>query len=146
MRRLLPILAATAALACASSSGNYNSSGSNSLSDDSSLSGNYSLVSVSGVGLPAAIEFGISGITTLTHTAGSLTLTSDSTFMSTLTFYVDDGDPETSSLSGTFTIDEFNVIRFTPGAGSEDGPFEGALDGDRITIPINDQGTLVFRR
>ena len=49
-------------------------------------------------------------------------------------------------LSASFTIDEFNVIRFTPGAGSEDGPFEGALDGDQITIPINDQGTLVFRR
>ena len=128
MRRLLPILAATAALACASSSGNY------------------SLVSVSGVGLPAPIEFGISGITTLTHTAGSLTLTSDSTFMSTLTFYVDDGDPETSNVSGTFTIDEFNVIRFRPGAGSQDGPFEGTLDGDQITIPIEDQGTLVFRR
>ncbi len=141
MRRLLPILAATAALACASSS-----SGDHSLADNYSLSGTYSLVSVSGVGLPAPIEFQTSGITTLTHTSGSLTLTSDSTFMSTLTFYVDDGDPETSNVSGTLTIDEFNVIRFTPGSGSEDRPFEGTLDGNQITMPIDDLGTLVFRR
>ena len=129
MRRLLPLLAATAVLACGAS-----------------LSGNYSLVSVSGAGLPAPIEFETSGITTLTHTSGSLTLTSDSTFISTLTFFEDDGDPETSTVSGTYTIDEFNVIRFTPGPGSQDGPFEGTLDGNRIIIPIEDQGTLVFQR
>ncbi len=140
MRRLLPILAATAALACASSSGNY------SLSDNYSLSGYYSLVSVSGAGLPAPIEFETSGVTTLTHTSGSLTLTSDSTFMSTLSFYEDDGDPETANVSGSFTLDEFNVIRFTPGPGSQDGPFEGTWDGNQITIPIEDRGTLVFRR
>ncbi len=129
MRRLLPLLAAIAVLACGAS-----------------LSGNYRLVSVSGADLPAPIEFETFGVTTITHTSGALTLTSDSTFVSTLTFFEDDGDPETSTVSGTYTIDEFNVIRFTPGRGSEDGPFEGTWDGNQITIPIEGRGTLVFRR
>ena len=109
-------------------------------------SGNYGLVSVSGASLPAAIVFETFDATTITHTSGSLTLTSDSTFISVLTFFEDDGDPETSNVTGTFRVDEFNVIRFTPGPGSEDGPFEGTWDGDQITIPIEDRGTLVFRR
>jgi hypothetical protein len=109
-------------------------------------SGNYGLVSVSGASLPAAIVFETFDATTITHTSGSLTLTSDSTFVSVLTFFQDDGDPETSNVRGTFRVDEFNVIRFTPGPGSEDGPFEGTWDGDQITIPIEDRGTLVFRR
>ena len=126
MRRLLPLLAAAAVLACGASS-----------------SGNYSLVSVSGAALPAPIVF---DLITITHTSGSLTLTSDSTFVSTLTFYEEDGDPETSDVSGKFTLDELNVLRFTPGPGSEDGPFEGKLDGNQITIPVENRGTLVFRR
>ena len=130
MRRLLPLLAAMAVLACGAA-----------------LSGNCHLVSVSGAELPAPIEFETFGTTTITHTSGSLTLTSDSTFTSTLTFHEGDGDPETGRISGTFTLDESNVIHFTPGPQSEDNaPFEGTWDGNQITIPIDDLGTLVFRR
>ena len=129
MRRLLPLLAATAVLACGAS-----------------LSGNYQLVSVSGAELPAAIQFATPRTTTITHTSGSLTLTSDSTFRSTLRFYEDEGDPETGIVTGIFTLDEFNVIRFIPGPESGDGPFEGTWEGNHITIPIEDRGTLVYQR
>ncbi len=129
MRRLLPLLAATAVLACGAS-----------------MSGNYQLVSVGGAELPAAIRFETPRPTTITHTSGSLTLTSGSTFRSTLRFYEDDRDPETGIVTGTFTVDDLNVIRFTPGPDSESDPFEGTWEGKLITIPIYDQGALVFRR
>ena len=126
MRRLLPLLAAMAVFAC-----------------DTGVSGTYDLVSWDGEELPFTFElFG-----TVTITSGSLTL-SDSTFTATLTSYDGvDGDPETFFYeSGTFTLDESNVIHFTPGPESEDDfPSEGTWDGDQITVPDNGD-TLVFRR
>ena len=122
MRRLLPLLAAMSVLAC-----------------DTGVSGTYDLVSVNGEELPFTFE--IFGPATIT--SGSLTL-SDSTFTATLTIYDGDGDSEPFNLSGTFTLDESNVIHFTPGPESDDDePFEGTLDGDQITVQPD---TLVFRR
>ena len=59
-----------------------------------------------------------------------------------------DGDPETFFYaSGTFTLDESNVIHFTPGPEPEDEePFEGTWDGDQITVSEDDEDTFVFRR
>ena len=80
-------------------------------------------------------------------TSGSLTLTSDSTFTSTVTSREADGDPETENNSGTFTLDESNVIHFTPRPESDDdNPFEGTWDGGQITVKVDDDITLVFRR
>ncbi len=125
MRRLLPFLAAMSVLAC-----------------DTGVSGIYDLVSVNGEELPFTFE--IFGPATIT--SGSLTL-SDSTFTATLTSYDGDGDPETFNLSGTFTLDESNVIHFTPGPESDDDePFEGTWDGDQITVSLDDDIRLVFRR
>ena len=128
MRRLLPLLAAMAVFAC-----------------DTGVSGTYDLVSVNGEELPFTYElFG----TVVAITSGSLTL-SDSTFTATV---IGDGDPdsfgdeETATLSGTFTLDESNVIHFTPGPESEDDfPPEGTLDGDQISVSEDDE-TFVFRR
>ena len=123
MRRLFPLLAAMAVLACGAA-----------------VSGTYHLLSVNGMELPATIG-------TSTVTSGSLTLTSDSTFTSTVTFHEADGDPETDNDSGTFTLDESNVIHFTPGSESDDeNPSEGTWDGDQITVKVDDNFTLVFRR
>ncbi len=123
MRRLFPLLAAMAVLACGAA-----------------VSGTYQLVSINGMELPATIG-------TYTLTSGSLTLTSDSTFTYTGTFHEADGDPETDNDSGTFTLDESNVIHFTPGPESDvENPSEGTWDGDQITVKLNDDITLVFRR
>ncbi len=124
MRRLLPLLAAVPALACGAAASGYD------------------LVTVSGAGLPASIEvFG-----TMTVTSGSITLRTDSTFAFTLSFQRGDAFPETENDSGTFTLDELNVIHFAPGPGSDDeDPFEGTWDGDRITVTLEDL-TLVFLR
>ena len=125
MRRLLPLLAATALLAC-----------------DASVSGTYDLVAVSDQELPATVEF----FGTSTLTSGSVTL-SDSTYAATIVSYEGNGDPETENESGTFTLDESNIIHFTPGPESEDDdPFEGMWEGDQITIQLDDDITLVFRR
>ncbi len=126
MRRLLPFLAAMSVLAC-----------------DTGVSGTYDLVTINDQELPFTYElFG-----TVTITSGSLALTSDSTFTATLTNYFGDGDPETLTLSsGTFTLDESNIIHFTSGPESEDDfPPEGTWDGDQITVS-DDGDTLVFRR
>ena len=123
MRRLLPLLAAMAVLAC-----------------DTGVSGTYDLVTIDDQELPFSFElFG-----TVTITSGSLTL-SDSTYTYTMTSYQGD-DPETFNESGTITLDESNIIHFTPGPESEDDfPSEGTWDGDQITV--SDLGeTLVFRR
>ncbi len=125
MRRLLPLLAAMAVLGCGAA-----------------LSGNYDLVAIGDQELPATIEF----FGTETIWSASLTL-SDSTFTLTATVSEGDGDPEMENDSGAFTLDEFNVIHFTPGPQSDDGePFEGTWDGDRITVSLDDDITLVFRR
>ena len=126
MRRLLPLLAAMAVLACGAG-----------------VSGTYDLVSVNGEELPFSAEF----FGTITFTSGSLALTSDSTFTATLlTSYGADGDPEPLNISGTFTLDESNVISFAPGPESDDQePFEATWDGDQITVSIVDD-RLVFRR
>ncbi len=80
-------------------------------------------------------------------TSGSLTLTSDSTFTSRVTSREGDGDAVTENNSGTFTIDESNVIRFTPRPESDDdNPLEGTWDGGQITVKVDDDITLVFRR
>ena len=123
MRRLLPLLAAVSVIAC-----------------DTGVSGTYDLVSASGEELPFSVG-------TFTLTSGSLALTSDSTFAVTMTGYFGDGDPETGNDSGTFTLDESNVIHFTPGPESDDdNPFEGTLDGDQIAVSSYDDIRLVFRR
>ncbi len=125
MRRLFPLLAAMAVLACGAA-----------------VSGTYHLVSISGTELPATIEF----FGTRTFTSGSLTLTSDSTFTLTLTSHEGDGDPETESQSGTFTLNESNVIHLTPVPESDDMTRdEGTWDGDQITFKVDDD-TFVFRR
>ncbi len=122
MRRLFPLLAAMAVLACGAT-----------------VPGTYHLVSVNGMELPATIGTG-------TLTSGSLTLTSDSIFTATFTFHEADGDPETDNDSGTFTLDESNVIHFTPGPESDDdSPSQGTWAGDQITVKVDDI-TLVFRR
>ncbi len=124
MRRVLPLLAATAVLAC-----------------DAGVSGTYDLVAVSDQELPATFEF--FGVSTLT--SGSLTL-SDPTYAVTITRYEGNGDPETASESGTFTLDESNIVHFTPGPESEDDfPSEGTWDGDQISVSEDDD-TFVFRR
>ena len=126
MRRILPLLAAMAVLACGDA-----------------VSGTYQFVSISGTELPAPDPL----FPTSTVTSGSLTLTSDSTFTVTVTSYEADGDPETESQSGTFTLDESNVIHFNPESASDDHtPFEGTWDGDQITVKVTDDITLVFRR
>ena len=126
MRRLLPLLAAMSVLGCGAG-----------------VSGTYDLVTIDDQELPFTFElFG-----TVTITSGSLTL-SDSTFTATLTSYDGvDGDPETFFYaSGTSTLDESNIIHFTPGPESEDDfPSEGTWDGHQITVPDNGS-TLVFRR
>ena len=127
MRRLLPFLAAMLVFAC-----------------DAGVSGTYDLVTINDQELPFTFEI----FTTVTITSGSLTL-SDSTFTATLTSYDGvDGDPETFFYeSGTFTLDESNVIHFTPGPESEDDfPSEGTWDGDQITVSEDDEDTFVFRR
>ena len=125
MRRLLLLLAAMPVLACGAA-----------------LSGNYDLVTISDQELPATIEF----FGTETIWSGLLTL-SDSTYALTVTVSEGDGDPETENDSGAFTLDESNVIHFTPGPQSEDGePFEGTWDGDQITVSLDDDITFVFRR
>ncbi len=125
MRRLLPLLAAVAVLACGAG-----------------VSGTYDLVAISDQELPATIEF----FGTETVWSGSLTL-SDSTYTLTATVSEGDGDRRTENESGAFTLDESNVIHFTPGPQSEDDePFEGTWDGDRITVALDDDITLVFRR
>ena len=124
MRRLLPLLAAMAVVAC-----------------DAGMSGNYDLVTINDQELPATREF----FGTVTITSGSLTL-SDSTYAFTIMAYEGDGDPETFIESGTITLDESNIIHFTPGPESEDDfPSEGTRDGDQISVS-EDDGTLVFRR
>ncbi len=126
MRRLFPLLATIAVLACGAA-----------------VSGTYHLVSINGTELPATDPL----FPTYTVTSGSLTLTSDSTFTSTVTFHEADGDPETDNDSGTFTLDESNVIHFTPGPESDDdNPSEGTWDGDQITVRVDDDITLVFWR
>ena len=124
MRRLLPLLAAMSVLAC-----------------DTGVSGTYDLVSVNGEELPFSVG-------TFTITSGSLALTSDSTFTSTVRTHEGDADPETENNSGTFTLDESNVIHFTPGPESDDMTrTEGMWDGDQITVKVlDDDITLVFRR
>ena len=125
MRRLLPLLAAMAVLACGAG-----------------VSGNYDLVSISDQELPATVEF----FGTETVWSGSLTL-SDSTYTVTATVSKGDGDPETENASGTFTLDESNVIHFTPGPQSDDDePFDGTWDGDQITVSFDDDVTLVYLR
>ena len=117
MRRLLPLLAAMAVLACGAG-----------------VSGTYDLVTINDQELPFSYElFGA-------FTSGSLALTSDSTFTATLTGSF--GDEETATLSGAFTLDEPNVIHF---ASDDEDPFEGTWDGDQITFSLDDL-TLVFRR
>ncbi len=124
MRRLLPFLAAMAVFAC-----------------DAGMSGTYDLVTINDQELPVTGEF----FGTITITSGSVTL-SDSTYALTLTTYEGDGDPETFNESGTFTLDESNIIHFTPGPESEDDfPSEGTWDGDQISVSEDDD-TLVFRR
>ena len=127
MRRLLPLLAAMAVFAC-----------------DAGVSGTYDLVIIDDQELPFTFElFG-----TVTITSGSLTL-SDSTFTATLTSYDGvDGDPETFfNESGTITLDESNIIHFTPGPESEgEEPSEGTWDGDQITVRPDDENRFVFRR
>ncbi len=124
MRRLLPLLAAMSVLAC-----------------DAGVSGTYDLVTINDQELPFTYElFG-----TVTITSGSLTL-SDSTYTIAIMSYEGDEDPETSNESGTITLDESNIIHFTPGPESEDDfPPEGTWDGDQITVP-DDGDTVVFRR
>ena len=125
MRRILPLLAAMAVLACGAA-----------------VSGTYHLVSIGGTELPATDPL----FPTSTVTSGSLTLTSDSTFTFTVTSHEADGGPETESESGTFTLDETNVIHFTSGSASDDDtPSEGTWDGDQITVKVNEI-TLVFWR
>ena len=125
MRRLFPLLATIAVLACGAA-----------------VSGTYHLVSINGTELPATDPL----FPTYTVTSGSLTLTSDSTFTFTVTSHEADGDPETENESGTFTLDESNVIHFTPGPESDDdSPSEGTWAGDQITVKVDDI-TLVFRR
>ncbi len=122
MRRLLPLLAAMAVFAC-----------------DAGVSGTYDLVTINDQELPVTGEF----FGTITITSGSLTL-SDSTFTATLAIYDGDGDNESS---GTFTLDESNIIHFTSGPESEDDfPSEGTWDGDQITVSDDDEDTFVFRR
>ena len=124
MRRLLPLLAAIAVLAC-----------------DAGVSGTYDLVTINDQELPATREF----FGTVTITSGSLTL-SDSTYTFTIMAYEGDGDPETFTESGTTTLDESNIIHFTPGPESEDDfPPEGTWNGDQITVS-DDGDTVVFRR
>ena len=125
MRRILPLLAAMAVLACGAA-----------------VSGTYHLVSIGGTELPATDPL----FPTYTITSGSLTLTSDSTFTLTITSHEADGDPETESESGTFTLDESNVIHLTPRPESDDMTrTEGTWDGDQITVKVDDDNTLVFR-
>ncbi len=125
MRRLLPLLAAMAVLACGAG-----------------VSGTYDLVAISDQELPATIEF----FGTSTIMSGSLTL-SDSTYAFTIVSYEGDGDPETFNESGTTMLDESNIIHFTPGPESEDDtPSEGTWDGDQITVQPDDENTFVFRR
>ena len=124
MRRLLPLLAAMSVLGCGAT-----------------LSGTYNLVTISDQELPATVDFG-----TETVWSASLTL-SDSTYALTFTVSEGDGDPGTENDSGAFTLDESNVIHFTPGPQSDDGePFEGTWDGDQLTVSLGDDITLVFRR
>ena len=126
MRRLVPLLVAMAVFAC-----------------DAGVSGTYDFVAINDQELPVTIEF----FGTSTITSGSLTLTSDSTYTVTVTASEGDGDPETGTESGTFTLDESNIIHFTPGPESEDdAPSEGMWDGDQITIQLGDEYALVFRR
>ena len=123
MRRLLPLLAAMAVLAC-----------------DAGVSGTYDLVTINDQELPFTYE--LSG--TVTITSGSLTL-SDSTYTITMS-YEGDEDPEMFNESGTITLDESNIIHFTPGPESEDDfPPEGTWNGDQITVS-DDGDTVVFRR
>ncbi len=124
MRRLLPLLAAMPVLACGAA-----------------LSGNYDLVTISDQELPATVEF----FDTETVWSALLTL-SDSTYALTVTLSEGDGDPETENDSGAFTLDESNVIHFTPTSESENDPFEGTWDGNQLTVSLNDDITLVFRR
>ena len=59
--------------------------------------------------------------------------------------YEGDEDPEMFN-EGTITLDESNIIHFTPGPESEDDfPPEGTWDGDQISVS-EDDWTLVFRR
>ncbi len=125
MRRLLPLLAVMAVLAC-----------------DAGVSGTYDLVTINDQELPVTGEF----FGTITITSGSVTL-SDSTYALTLTTYEGDGDPETFNESGTITLDESNIIHFTPGPESEgEEPSEGTWDGDQIAVQPDDETTFVFRR
>ena len=125
MRRLLPLLAAMSVLAC-----------------EVGVSGTYDLVTIDDQELPFTYEI---FSTEITIASGSLTL-SDSTFTVTFTSYDGDGDPETENDSGTFTLDESNIIHFTPGPESGDeGPVEATWDGDQITIS-DGEAALVFRR
>ncbi len=99
MRRLLPVLAAMSVLACVAG-----------------VSGTYDLVTIDDQELPFSFEF----LSTITFTSWSLALMSDSTFTMTRTASFGDGDPETENDSGTFTLDESNIIHFTSGPESED--------------------------
>ena len=125
MRKLVPLVAAMAVFAC-----------------DAGVSGTYDFVAVNDQELPATVEF----FGTSTLMSGSLTL-SDATYSVTITLSEGDGDPETGNESGTFTIDESNIIHFTPGPESEDDePSEATWDGDEVTILLSDEYRLVFRR
>ena len=75
------------------------------------------------------------------------TLTGESTYSFTFTVSEDEGDPVTENESGTYTLDDSNVIQFTPGPESEDEePSEGTWDGDEITVLVESNITIVFRR
>lgn len=132
MPRILPLLAATAVLACG---------------DD--VSGNYNLVSVNGVELPYT-EGPVSFLwDSLTIVSSSLNLMSSGTiaFSLTLTFYDADGLTDTTyTSSGMFTVEGSNIIRLT----FDDDDLEGGLgrlNGDQITIIDDEEGdTLVYRR
>ncbi len=110
----------------------------------SGVAGTYSLRSVNGVSIPAAINLG--GWVTLTFNSGTLTLTEGQTWLFSITIGVSDGTTtvtETDTGSGTFTLVEPNTIRLTD---SEDGDVStGVIDGNRITI-IDDGETLIFEK
>ncbi len=132
MRKLLPLLAATAVLV-----GAYTERQIDAPSAD--VFGTYTLVSINDVELPYTDTGDESAVT-----AGSLTLRSDWSFTASITVREGDQEPGTLSVPGRFTLDESNALHFTLDDGDS---AEGAWDGNnQITIIDEDEDTLVFRR
>lgn len=106
------------------------------------ISGTYNLESFNGQTLPfSETQFGI----TLELTSGSLTLNSNSTWISTTTFKITEGGTTLTDIdteSGTFTLVEPSTIRFTD---SDGDTFTGTRDGDTITI-IDDGDVFVLKK